>query len=316
MSFTFVYHEMFDGYYQERNNEGYFENSEDVICFMIHSTKKYESASKKQKKNILSQKLSKGQGYLGAFIKDNIDKDHIRKIKFIDDQQVFPSGRLMYPMGLYLILNPKFNSMFIVYPTPKINDMNEEIICSDHYSFMYNQNDKNNQVHLHITEYQPSKIHNEIGMISHLPYHFSDNIQLPLEGYNCHVFKKMKILKHDILDLCRFHIIHKLNGGGKTKHRKSREKAKQEISKILERVLLEKEIKSVKAIGCKYNDKWHMTVQFEWDEKEDIDDEINDDDSIITEDYSDANKKDMAIILNKPTFASFQSELIKRLSDS
>lgn len=313
MSFEFVYDEMLQGYHEQRDNTNYFDNDDKIICFMINSTKKYESASRKQKRNMEKPKLLKNQGYLGAFVKQNIDRDNIRKINFIDEKHVFPSGRLLYPLGLYSILNQKLKSLFIVFPTPTTDHMTKQLITGNHFSFMYNRND-NNQVHLHQTRYIPKETDITIGEISRYQYHFPDNIQLPLTTYKCDVFNDANIYKTDILDLCRFHKIADFSGGSGKRTVSTSQNLKKEISKKMEQALLLREIKGVTAIGYKHENKWHMTVGFEWVEQEEEESSTDSDvESTMSEDYSDAYKKDIAFILDNPSYISFQSELTRRL---
>lgn len=311
MSFTYVYNDMLLGYHNEKNNQKYFDNDDNIICFFISSTKKYETASKKHKKHMSN--LEKKQGYLGAFVKQNIERDNIRKLKFIDDNQIFPNGRIKYPLGLYYIFNSKLKQLFIVFPTPKRNANNQDIISGDHYSFVYNKNDTK-QVHLHRTEYIPQYDNINQGSINHVHYHFSDNITLPSKGYDCSVFDNAILDKNDILDLCRFHMTKELNGGARKKTKSSYRT--NDISKSLERALLTMKIKEVKAIGYKQDNKWHVTVEFTWVEEEDknIDDTDTDVESTDSEDYSETYKHDIAFIIDNPRFSTFQKELTKRLT--
>lgn len=311
MAFEFSYDDMVDGYYNQRNNETFFSKDPELICFMIKATKKYEAASKKQKKDESMPKLSKKQGYLGAFVKRHIDQDHIRKLKFIDGRKK-PNGQPFYPLGIYIMLDmdkrKRESNVFFVFPTPKEN-WGHEIITGDHYSFMYDKNDATNPVHLHLTSYVPKGLGVDIGLIDRTDNYFPDGVIMPLNGYKCAVFDHMSYLKDDLLDLCRFYTKVENGGVGGAKRRRSRissENVSDGISKALEEKLLKREINGVFAVGYKHDRRWHMTVNFEWNEGDETESENSKESDISDGDM-------MAFIIDHPTFASFQAELTRKL---
>lgn len=319
MTFVFSYDEFVDGYYHQLNNKKYFDATDDVVCFMIKSTKKYETASKKQKKNDSLPKLEKDMGYLGAFVKQHIAKDCVRRLKFIDETKVKPNGILFYPMGIYVMMDldkrKRSSNVYFVFPTIKKNDVNQSIVSGDHYSFMYDTNDEKH-IHLHFTGYVPYITDINIGFINHGPRnYFPDLVELPIAGFECSVFNDMSIFKDDILELCRFPSIvdGDLEGGAKHRHKNKAQSRNTsgDISRGLEKALLRKEVKNVFAVGYKHEDRWHMTVDFTWVEQEEEDDENSE--SETSEDYVDDGRHPMAFVIEHPTFASFQAELTRRL---
>ena len=317
MSFLFTYDDMVHGYYEARNNETYFDNKPDVICFMIEQTKKYETASKKQRRNE-TKNLLKKQGYLGAFVKQNVDKDHIRKLKFMDESATSPDGTILYPMGIYLMIDlenkKRKSNLYFVFPTVKRANA-QEIVAGDHYSFMYDKGDVAKPIHLHYTRYIPFPTDVTIGDCLHGPSnYFADNVHLPIEGYDCDRFLQMGFFRNDILDLCRLHKRVETVGGGtkrKISSLSSSRNVSTDISKGLEQVLLRREITRVMAIGIKHHERWHMTVTFEWIEE---DSESESSESQMSEDYADDGRHSMLFIMDNATYASFQKELTTRLN--
>ena len=163
------------------------------------------------------------------------------------------------------------------------------------------------------------------GKIGRNDNYFPDGVELPLFGYSCNVFSGMSVLKKDILDLCRFH--KRMNATGGAKRRRSSVASGTtsilDISKALERVLLRREVTSVMAVCIEHEGRWHVTTHFEWVEKEesgseDVDDESGSEVSMVSDvnyvNYVDEHRDPVAFVIERPTFATFQAELTRRLS--
>lgn len=322
MSFVFSYREMLDGYANNLNNKTFFGDDQNLVCYTISKTEKFESACEKQRQYESNKKLLKGQGYLGAYVKHYVDPQNIRKLKFVDDDS-------RHPNGLFVIMDTKTNNMYFVFPTLQRDNKSQEIITGDHYSFMYDKDDANG-IHIDYNHYLPFEFDVNKGSARQIRLSISDNMLLPVSGYNDDALHEMDVedsfdvefdkyfgqmslrdfvmgFNKDILDLCRFHHDKNHQITHDTRHEKSGKTRYArhtcgDISKTLEQILLKREITYVFAIGYKHDQKWHMTVNFKW-----MDDE-HEEKNLLNIHYS------VAFILNNPKFASFQSELTRILA--
>lgn len=289
--FSFQYKDMVKWYTKERDNDVYFDNDENLICYAVVPTSKYETYSEKILKKKGLAPLPKRQGYLDAFVKKNIDAKNIRKLKFIHDKH-------LYPYGMYVIIQDAHNMFFVFPSVKKAVPIKKSVFVANHLSFPYKPDDAE-QVHLHYTSYIPMDTDVSVGTIYHVPErHFADGTMLPLSSYNS-FFKKMHPYDKDILDLCRAHMV--LAGGGKSlvpsvskPIKKKKAVKKNNVSERLAEALLLNKIRSMYAIGFRKDSEWHFTCVFDRVEE-------NDDD------------RDVFVVLDSRRFSVLEKEVVMLL---
>ena len=262
--FPFSFTEMSDWYENARDNPDYFSNDQKLIATFIAPSEKYEQLAKRWvKRHKLDPLRDKNMGYKGAFIKQNITKDAIRKIEFLKD------SKAPYPNGLYVIKQDQDN-LFFVFPIEKINQKGETLLAADHYSVPFVKSKK--EIHMHVTNYLPNFLDITTGTTTHLYKNiFKDGALLPHTGYNTSVFAKAgPHSKDDLLDLMRTYELAKdqeqIGGASgrvvkqKAKKAKARGTIKKHISVALEGALLQKKIKRLNIIGVNNGAEWHFVV--------------------------------------------------------
>ena len=197
--FSFSFLEMVDWYNESKDNTEYFENDFQCIAIFIKRAQKYESLSDRQIKKLKSDqqallKDKKKKGYLGMFVKQNINQDNIRRVKFIEKDPYIQHG-------LYYVKQDDHN-LFFVYPTLKMLKPNVFAMFADHLSFPFVS--KLNEIHLHVTSYLPIPVSENVGDIIHAPRNvFKNGLKLPLIGYDTNAFDQMNDMKDNVLDICR-----------------------------------------------------------------------------------------------------------------
>ena len=248
---------MSDWYNDAKDDPTYFSNDQKLIATFILPSEKYEHLAKR---GLKKHKMEpKSTGYKGAFIKQNVSKDAIRKIDFLKENKV------PYPNGLYVVKQDPDN-VFFVFPIQKQNQSNESILAADHYSVPYIRSKK--EIHMHVTNYIPDMINVARGSTIHKSRTIlKDGVLLPTKGYDADVLKNLDApIKCDILDLIRTYELAKGQDGGSGRGRvvkrktQSKGAAKRHISLALESILLQKKIKRLNIIGVRSGAEWHFIV--------------------------------------------------------
>lgn len=235
----------------------------------------------------------------------------------------------LYPLGVYYVKQDE-NNVYFVKPVLKTDQIStdgvtKEFISGDHFSMsLVPFTAKNNEIHLHYTCYTPVPTNLSIGQIIHYPRNvFMNGAVMPFHGYTTSVFDKMGGFKNTILDVCREYIYEKVpkkkpGGGLAKKARPSRAKPSRAskasktsktskasktsntntnnlVSLELSRLLDNLQVKRIIGIGYKNdNDEWEIMVDFIRPESSQL-------------------ERELSMTLKKPSYASFQKELIKRL---
>ena len=300
--FSFSFLEMVDWYNESKDNIEYFENDSQCIAIFIQRAQKYESLSDRQIKKLKSDqqallKDKKRKGYLGMFVKQNINQDNIRRVKFIEKDPYIQHG-------LYYVKQDDHN-LFFVYPTLKMLKPNVFALFADHLSFPFVS--KLNEIHLHVTSYLPIPVSENVGDIIHAPRNvFKNGLKLPLIGYDTNAFDQMNDMKDNVLDICRayktFERAHGGSGRGRvTKYKRHimRQSNNREtkVYAALENLLINLRIKRVNAFGLKNDQgKWKMTVDLVRHEESQL-------------------EFDFTFELENPNDASFQRQLVGLLKN-
>jgi len=245
--FKYQFDTFYDWYVDNLDNAKYFDMNDDLAVYTINRSSKYEKLSDRIiKKKQLASLSNDSNGYLTAFKKENIND--IAKITFISN-----IDKDRYPNGMYCVIDN--SAIYVVFPKEK-----DGVLCADHLSFM-----KDN---VHKTTYTPSAININMGTVMHIPKSaLPDGIELPLHGYNTDVFRKMRLYKDDILDICRLpqQQGQQEDGSGLavTKSISKTKKSKPEISPLLEQLLIVNEISSLKIIcvrSVRSEQIWNITT--------------------------------------------------------
>ncbi len=261
-AFSFSFSKMSDWYEDARDDPTYFSSDQKLIATFILPSEKYEHLAKRWlKKHKMEPLQDKSTGYKGAFIKQIVSKDAIRKIDFLKNPG-FP-----YPNGLYIIKQDQDN-LFFVFPSEKKNNVGESIIAADHYSIPFILSKK--EIYMHMTNYLPNAQNITIGSTIHSDKNIiKDRVLLPYEGYNTSVLDKSgPHSKYDLLDLLRTYELardQEQDGGsgrGRVVKRKANPKMPRQklVSNQLESILLQKKIKRLNIIGVKSGAEWHFIV--------------------------------------------------------
>ena len=233
--FKYEFNNFYDWYVDNLDNGKYFEKNKDIAVYTITKSSKYDKISDRLiKKKQLAPLSNDENGYLNAFKKENIND--IAKVTFLSN-----IDKDRYPNGMYCVIDN--SAIYLVFPKEK-----DGVLCADHLSFM-----KDN---VHQTTYTPSPRDINMGTVMHIPKSaLPDGTELPLQGYNTNVFRKMHIYKDDILDICRLpqqaQLSHQQEAGSglaitKSKIKKSKTIKKPEISPLLEQLLIVNEITNLK----------------------------------------------------------------------
>ena len=263
--FPFSFAEMSDWYDDAKDDPTYFSNDQKLIATFILPSEKYEHLAKRWlKKHKMDPPEDKNTGYKGAFIKQNVTTNAIRKIDFLK------TSRLPYPNGLYVIRQDQDN-IFFVFPIEKQNQSNETILAADHYSLPFIRSKK--EVHMHMTNYLPNAQNITIGSTIHSDKNIiKDGVLVPYEGYNTSVLDKSgPRSKYDLLDLLRMYELAREqqeqdqdggSGRGRVVKRKAQNNgvSKRHISVTLESLLLQRKIKRLNIIGVKSGGEWHFII--------------------------------------------------------
>ena len=248
--FKYQFNNFYDWYVDNLDNGKYFDMNDDLAVYTINRSSKYEKLSDRLiKKKQLAPLSNDSNGYLTAFKKENIND--IAKVTFLSN-----IDKDRYPNGMYCVIDN--SAIYIVFPKEK-----DGVLCADHLSFM-----KDN---VHKTTYTPSPRNINMGTVMHIPKSaLPDGTELPLHGYNTDVFRKMRLYKDDILDICRLpHQALELQqeaGSGLAitksiaKTKKSKSPKKPEISPLLEQLLIVNEITSLK-IFCARSERSESSAQ-------------------------------------------------------
>ncbi len=267
-AFPFSFSKMSDWYDDAKDDPTYFSSDQKLIATFILPSEKYEHLAKRWlKKHKMDPLEDKSTGYKGAFIKQNVSKDAIRKIDFLKNP------RLSYPNGIYVVKQDPDN-IFFVFPIEKQNQSNETILAADHYSLPYIRSKK--EIHMHVTNYVPNVSNISKGTIIHESKTIlKDGVFLPRKGYETDAFPTLDAaIKHDLLDLirtCELAQEEEQDGGsgrGRVTKRKAPGKAKtkaksnapRHVSVSLEALLLQNKIKRLNMIGVKSGTEWHFLV--------------------------------------------------------
>jgi hypothetical protein len=259
-AFPFSFSKMSDWYDDTKDDPTYFSNDQKLIATFIAPSEKYEHLAKRWlKKHKMEPLQDKSTGYKGAFIKQNVSKDAIRKIDFLKENKV------PYPNGLYVVKQDP-DHIFFVFPIEKQNQSNESIFAADHYSVPYIRSKK--EIHMHVTNYIPDMINVARGSTIHKSKTIlKDGVLLPTKEYDADVLKNLDApIKCDILDLIRTYELAKGQDGGSGRGRVMKRKpqskgaATRHISLALESILLQKKIKRLNIIGVKSGAEWHFIV--------------------------------------------------------
>ena len=261
-AFPFSFSKMSDWYDDAKDDPTYFSNDQKLIATFIAPSEKYEHLAKRWlKKHKIEPLQDKSTGYKGAFIKQNVSKDAIRKIDFLKE------NKMLYPNGLYVVKQDPDN-IFFVFPVQKTNQKGETILAADHYSFPFVRSKK--EIHMHVTNYLPNYLNIIKGATNHISKTiFKDGVLLPFTGYDTDIFKNAEAeAQNDLLDLIRTYELAKDpnqdggSGRGRIVKRKTQSKGvtKRHISLALESILLQRKIKRLNIIGVKSGTEWHFIV--------------------------------------------------------
>jgi hypothetical protein len=217
-TFPFHFQDMMHWYIKHWKNTKYFESARDTVAYThIHTSKKYEKMPKRDLKRLRREadrtaapaSHHRHHQRLGLFI-----KDHIRRIARFKPQAATlpflttpppPASRAKYPLGLYAVIDETYNSIFMVYPVEKTNQVGQKATFADHMSFMPNR-ERPAVIDLHRTTYIVTGADITSGMADHsFRNPFPDGTPLPREGYATAVFAKLLGYENDVLDMARFH---------------------------------------------------------------------------------------------------------------
>ena len=320
MSFNYSFREMVKWYDEEKDNEQWFSNDQNVTAFFISRMKKYEQLSDKQIKKKGLAKASKNISYVNKFIKQNVNVNNIRRLKFIDNDKYISHG-------IYYVKQDDDN-VFFMYPTLHTDRFtNATIICGDHFSFPLNKKD----VHIHVTQYVHVPDNLNIGQVYHLPrVILGDSVRLPLTGYGTSVLSGMGHYQNEILDICRAytwtsdHSMDQSAGAGglkksvnvilpikkpkvqvkvkdKDKTKAKRVVTRQNVSVQLDKLLAKYKVKRVNAFGYRHENKWHMMVDL-----------VRPDSSKLENEFAFVMKGQGKL----PQFSTFQNKLYKALKET
>jgi hypothetical protein len=256
---------MLDWYKKNLNNNTYFDDDNNMVAFVIEKNTDTEIKKYKHKKP-----LPKKTDNLERFIVNKYENT-IRKIKFIENTE-------MFPLGLYFLHNTDHDHLFFIFPNEKTSFKGIKRIFGGHFSFMHDKNDKNTPNHFHITIYKPYLFMDNVGDIEKQENYLQDNIVLPLKNYDCDIFDSIVPYDKASLDICRINT-NKQTGSGKGKTRVISKKTNNKtMSNKLENLLTHEKIQRLFAIGFYKNEQWNFTTFVDREEQEEEEEEEDEDD--------------------------------------
>lgn len=244
--FAYNYDHMLQWYRDNLDNTNYFEDSRDVVAFVI------EENPLKEVKKFKAKKPKKGPAQRYTI---NRVKDTIRKMKMND------ANTELYPLGLYSILVG--NALYVTFPNMKQDVKKRQHIFGDHFSFCKDTNVKEKRINLHVTLYKPDSFNVSVGYYDRQENYFMDGIELPLAGYGFDGFQKIEPFDTTALDLAR---VYKTDGkssvlkGGTRRGKTMHCKDMKEVSTDLQQILVEQKVQKVFAVAYKADNGWDFSV--------------------------------------------------------
>lgn len=269
-TFTYSFDEMIQWYKANLDNSHYFDNSKEVIAFVIEKNPVKEV---KKFKNKRPHKQGPAQRYI-----INRVKDTVRKINLTADKD-------LYPLGLYTIMIG--NSLYVTFPTVKTDKRKRAHTFGDHFSFCRDTNKEECRINLHVSLYMPTGLDVFIGYCDSPEHYFTDGIELPVQGHEFTCFHKIDPYDKMALDLARMYVSNGLSGGMR-KGKKNKQTQGTRISTELQTVLAQQKVQKVFAVAFKTGTGWEfsvyihrksdeVTVSNDNNEKSDVDETMSED---------------------------------------